>query len=105
VACVNTGARFETYVVRGEAGSGVICINGAPPGLRSGRPCDLSFSSFLWTRPGRSPLTVVVVVIENNLFPEVLLNASFRYPGRGQGHPHEIHLPKYCTSVLGRRCS
>lgn len=25
----NNGARFETYVIRGEAGSGVICLNGA----------------------------------------------------------------------------
>lgn len=26
---VNNGARFETYVIAGEAGSGVICLNGA----------------------------------------------------------------------------
>lgn len=25
----NNGARFETYVIKGEAGSGVICLNGA----------------------------------------------------------------------------
>lgn len=25
----NNGARFETYVIRGERGSGVICINGS----------------------------------------------------------------------------
>ena len=25
----NNGARFETYVIRGERGSGMICINGA----------------------------------------------------------------------------
>lgn len=25
----NNGARFETYVIRGERGSGVICVNGA----------------------------------------------------------------------------
>ena len=25
----NNGARFETYVIRGERGSGVICLNGA----------------------------------------------------------------------------
>lgn len=25
----NNGARFETYVIEGEAGSGVICLNGA----------------------------------------------------------------------------
>lgn len=29
VADVTNGERFETYVMRGERGSGVICINGA----------------------------------------------------------------------------
>jgi len=29
IANINTGARFETYVLRGERGTGVIAINGA----------------------------------------------------------------------------
>jgi aspartate 1-decarboxylase len=29
VADVNNGARFETYTVEGEAGSGMVCVNGA----------------------------------------------------------------------------
>ena len=29
VVNVNNGARFETYVISGEAGSGVVCLNGA----------------------------------------------------------------------------
>lgn len=29
IADVENGARFETYVIAGEAGSGVICLNGA----------------------------------------------------------------------------
>ncbi len=29
VADVNNGNRFETYVIAGEKGSGVICVNGA----------------------------------------------------------------------------
>src|SRR5690349_16624548 len=29
VVNVNNGARFETYVIAGEAGSGQICLNGA----------------------------------------------------------------------------
>ena len=29
VVNVNTGGRFETYVIEGKAGSGVICANGA----------------------------------------------------------------------------
>ena len=26
---INNGERFETYVIKGEKGSGVICLNGA----------------------------------------------------------------------------
>lgn len=29
VADIENGARFETYVIEGEAGSGMICLNGA----------------------------------------------------------------------------
>lgn len=29
VVNVNNGARFETYLIRGKRGSGVICLNGA----------------------------------------------------------------------------
>ena|SRR5690554_2474589 len=29
VVNINNGARFETYVMEGEAGTGVICLNGA----------------------------------------------------------------------------
>lgn len=29
VVNVNNGSRLETYTIRGEAGSGVICLNGA----------------------------------------------------------------------------
>ena len=29
IANINTGARFDTYVIAGEAGSGAVCLNGA----------------------------------------------------------------------------
>ena len=29
IADVDNGARFETYVIAGEAGSGIVCLNGA----------------------------------------------------------------------------
>ncbi len=35
---VNSGSRIETYVIEGEAGSGVICLNGAA--ARSGQKGD-----------------------------------------------------------------
>jgi aspartate 1-decarboxylase len=36
---INNGERFETYAIEGEAGSGVICLNGAA--ARKGMPGDL----------------------------------------------------------------
>ncbi len=39
VVNINNGARFETYVIEGKAGSGEICINGAAARLVS--PGDL----------------------------------------------------------------
>lgn len=39
VVNVNNGARFETYAIKGERGSGTICMNGAA--ARLGQPGDL----------------------------------------------------------------
>ena len=39
VANVNNGARFDTYVIKGEPGSGTIALNGAA--ARNGQPGDL----------------------------------------------------------------
>lgn len=39
VVNINNGARFETYVIKGEAGSGTICLNGAA--ARLVQPGDL----------------------------------------------------------------
>ncbi|MCP4641898.1 MAG: aspartate 1-decarboxylase [bacterium] len=36
---INNGARFETYVIEGERGSGVVCLNG--PAARLGEAGDI----------------------------------------------------------------
>ncbi len=36
---VNNGARFETYIIEGERGSGVMCLNG--PAARQGQKGDI----------------------------------------------------------------
>ena len=36
---INTGARFETYIIDGQRGSGVVCLNGAA--ARLGQKGDL----------------------------------------------------------------
>lgn len=38
VVNVNNGERFETYIIKGERGSGVICLNG--PAARKGTAGD-----------------------------------------------------------------
>ncbi len=40
VVNVNNGARLETYLIPGEAGSGVVCLNGAA--ARLGAPGDVA---------------------------------------------------------------
>lgn len=72
VGCIATGARFETYVVEGEPGSGVICINGAAARLCS--PGDLVIIlQFVMVDTSREdpPSPVVVVADGNNLFPRI----------------------------------
>ena len=39
VVNINTGARFETYIILGERGSGTVCLNGAA--ARLGQKGDL----------------------------------------------------------------
>lgn len=39
VVNINTGDRFETYIIPGERGSGTVCLNGAA--ARLGQPGDL----------------------------------------------------------------
>lgn len=36
---INNGARFETYIILGERGSGIVCLNG--PAARLGAPGDI----------------------------------------------------------------
>ena len=43
IANINTGARFETYVIEGEAGSGVIALNGAAARLAARETIGLCF--------------------------------------------------------------
>ena len=36
---INTGARFTTYIIEGQRGTGIVCLNGAA--ARLGEPGDL----------------------------------------------------------------
>lgn len=72
VADLQSGARFETYVIRGEPGSGVICINGAAARLVS--PGDrVLVLQFVWVDAGETPPEQRVVVADDgNRNPRLL---------------------------------
>lgn len=69
----NNGARFETYVIEGERGSGVICVNGAA--ARLVQPGDIviiiSYAMFE-DKEAKNHKPKVVMVDNNNKINETL---------------------------------
>ncbi|AQS57918.1 aspartate 1-decarboxylase [Desulforamulus ferrireducens] len=69
----NNGARLETYVIEGEPGSGVICLNGAA--ARQAQPGDtviIIAYTMLDEREARSFKPKVVMVDEHNKIIQVM---------------------------------
>lgn len=67
VVDINSGSRFETYVLTGERGSGVICLNGAA--ARLVQPGDLVIImayAMMTAEEARQYTPSVVVVGEGN---------------------------------------
>ena len=64
---ISNGARFETYIIEGERGSGEVCLNGAA--ARKGLPGDLiiiaSYGWFMENELAKGH-TVQIWVDENN---------------------------------------
>lgn len=75
VVNINNGARLETYVIRGERGSGVICLNGAA--ARLGQMGDkIIIISYGFFEPSEVPPDfepIVVHVDESNRILEQAL--------------------------------
>ncbi|HTY46912.1 MAG TPA: aspartate 1-decarboxylase [Methanomassiliicoccales archaeon] len=65
VADVENGARFETYVVPGNAGSGTVCVNGAAARLvrRGDKVIIMAFEY------GESPVTARIVLVDDRNRP------------------------------------
>ncbi len=77
----NNGARFETYVIPGPRGSGMICLNGAAARLVQPGDAVIIISYCLLTREeAKSFKPTVVMVDENNRAMEI----------RQVEHPGEI---------------
>lgn len=70
---INNGARLETYTIKGERGSGIICLNGAA--ARLGQKNDLiiiiSYASFEESSVDENYEPVVVHVNEQNQIKEI----------------------------------
>ncbi|SHK95689.1 aspartate 1-decarboxylase [Desulforamulus aeronauticus] len=69
----NNGARLETYVIEGEPGSGVICLNGAA--ARQAQPGDsviIIAYTMLEEREARNFKPKVVMVDEQNKIVQVM---------------------------------
>jgi aspartate 1-decarboxylase len=84
VVNVNTGARFETYVIEGEAGSGVMCANGAA--ARLVQPGDLviviAYGFYRDAEAKSHRPKVAFVDARNRIIPEEKVSKSARRHAR-----------------------
>jgi len=66
---INNGERFQTYVIKGEAGSKVICINGAAArkAQKGDKVIIVAYASFEPKEAENHQPTVVLVDEKNNI--------------------------------------
>ncbi|MEI4768367.1 aspartate 1-decarboxylase [Psychrobacillus sp. FJAT-51614] len=69
----NNGARFETYIIAGERGSGVICVNGAAARLvqRGDIVIILSYA-YVMNDEAKTHQPTVAIMNENNTIREII---------------------------------
>jgi aspartate 1-decarboxylase len=68
----NNGARFETYVIPGERGSGVVCLNGAAARLSHPGDIVIIISYGLFTdEEAKEVKPIAVLVDEKNKISEI----------------------------------
>lgn len=69
----NNGARFETYIIPGERGSGVICVNGAAARLvQEGDIVIIISYAFVAEEKLAEHQPKVVIMGENNIIKQLL---------------------------------
>jgi aspartate 1-decarboxylase len=73
---INNGERFETYAIEGEAGSGVMCLNGAA--ARRGHPGDLIIVTTFATYQAEelAQHTPKIVLVDGHNRPKELLSVK-----------------------------
>lgn len=69
----NNGARFETYIIAGERGSGVICVNGAAARLvQKGDIVIILTYGYVMDENARDHKPTVAIMNENNTIREII---------------------------------
>ncbi|PSL41954.1 L-aspartate 1-decarboxylase [Planomicrobium soli] len=69
----NNGARFETYIIAGERGSGVICVNGAAARLvQKGDIVIVLTYGYVMDENARSHKPTVCIMNEDNTIREII---------------------------------
>lgn len=69
----NNGARFETYIIAGERGSGVICVNGAAARLvQKGDIVIILTYGYVMDENARGHKPTVAIMDENNRVREII---------------------------------
>ena len=66
VVNINTGDRFETYVITGERNSGVICLNGAAARLVQVGDKAIIISFAMYTEEELADFKAKVVLVDEN---------------------------------------
>jgi len=82
VVDVANGERFETYAVRGEAGSGMVCVNGAAARLvQVGDPVIIIAYAQLAPAEAREHRPRIVILNDNNSVRETITGDSASVAG------------------------
>ena len=69
----NNGARFETYIISGERGSGVICVNGAAARLvQKGDVVIILSYAYVMKDEAKDHKPTVAIMNENNSIREII---------------------------------
>lgn len=72
----NNGARFETYIIAGERGSGVICVNGAAARLvQEGDIVIILSYVYVTEEEARDHTPTVLLMDEQNKIKEIIQEA------------------------------
>jgi aspartate 1-decarboxylase len=78
------GERLESYVIVGEAGSGIVCLNG-PAALKGQIADQVTLIAYAWLTPeeARDWQPIVVRVDDRNHITDVIVGESVERAGNG----------------------